>query len=172
MAELRIRLPRFPNPTDSSVEIRHTHEYPCTDLPKENGNIKKTTTKKTVHAGWLKIPSDSVSSYPGFSYGTVHFIITVRHFKSLLKHYHPDRVPSPCCFATKMSSLSMLYHETADTKPGLQREASPDLKRTKSTSTKSTAPAPEHPVRRRVVWEILFRDCNPFVLSLAIPIAG
>ncbi|MGH0124986.1 UNVERIFIED_CONTAM: hypothetical protein FKN15_021043 [Acipenser sinensis] len=61
---------------------------------------------------------------------------------------------------------------TADTKPGLQREASPDLKRTKSTSTKSTAPAPEHPVRKRVVWEILFRDCNPFVLSLAIPIAG
>ncbi|MGH0161843.1 UNVERIFIED_CONTAM: hypothetical protein FKN15_072610 [Acipenser sinensis] len=61
---------------------------------------------------------------------------------------------------------------TADMEPGLQREASPDLKHTKSTSTKSTAPAPEHPVRKRVVWEILFRDCNPFVLSLAIPIAG
>ncbi|MGH0168177.1 UNVERIFIED_CONTAM: hypothetical protein FKN15_006071 [Acipenser sinensis] len=65
-----------------------------------------------------------------------------------------------------------LIERTADTKPGLQREASPDLKRTKSTSTKSTAPAPEHPVRKRVVWDILFRDCNPFVLSLAIPIAG
>ncbi|MGH0116035.1 UNVERIFIED_CONTAM: hypothetical protein FKN15_060499 [Acipenser sinensis] len=41
--------------------------------------------------------------------------------------------------------------ETADTKPGLQREASPDLKRTKSTSTKSTAPAPEHSVWRRAL---------------------
>ncbi|MGH0118827.1 UNVERIFIED_CONTAM: hypothetical protein FKN15_056214 [Acipenser sinensis] len=39
---------------------------------------------------------------------------------------------------------------TADTKPGLQGEASPDLQRTTSTSTESTAPAPEHPVRNRV----------------------
>ncbi|MGH0150305.1 UNVERIFIED_CONTAM: hypothetical protein FKN15_055641 [Acipenser sinensis] len=61
---------------------------------------------------------------------------------------------------------------TADTKPGLQREASLDLQRTKSTNTKSTAPAPEHPVRKRVLWELLFQDCNPLVLSLAIPIAG
>ncbi|MGH0161217.1 UNVERIFIED_CONTAM: hypothetical protein FKN15_040476 [Acipenser sinensis] len=61
---------------------------------------------------------------------------------------------------------------TADTKPGLQGEASPDLQRTTSTSTESTAPAPEHPVRNRVGSEVLFRDCNPWVLLLVIPIAG
>ncbi|MGH0165846.1 UNVERIFIED_CONTAM: hypothetical protein FKN15_049951 [Acipenser sinensis] len=61
---------------------------------------------------------------------------------------------------------------TADTKPGLQGEASPDLQRTTSTSTESTAPAPEHPVRNRVGSELLFRDCNPLVLLLVIPIAG
>ncbi|MGH0160051.1 UNVERIFIED_CONTAM: hypothetical protein FKN15_056508 [Acipenser sinensis] len=55
---------------------------------------------------------------------------------------------------------------TADTKPGLQGEASPDLQRTTSTSTESTAPAPEHPVRNRVGSELLFRDCNPLVLLL------
>ncbi|MGH0127151.1 UNVERIFIED_CONTAM: hypothetical protein FKN15_055991 [Acipenser sinensis] len=63
-------------------------------------------------------------------------------------------------------------HPTADTKPGLQGEASPDLQRTTSTSTESTAPAPEHPVRNRVGSELLFRDCNPLVLLLVIPIAG
>ncbi|MGH0168284.1 UNVERIFIED_CONTAM: hypothetical protein FKN15_054455 [Acipenser sinensis] len=62
--------------------------------------------------------------------------------------------------------------QTADTKPGLQGEASPDLQRTTSTSTESTAPAPEHPVRNRVGSELLFRDCNPLVLLLVIPIAG
>ncbi|MGH0141338.1 UNVERIFIED_CONTAM: hypothetical protein FKN15_073275 [Acipenser sinensis] len=62
--------------------------------------------------------------------------------------------------------------QTADTKPGLQGEASPDLQRTTSTSTESTAPAPEHPVRNRVGSEVLFRDCNPWVLLLVIPIAG
>ncbi|MGH0184508.1 UNVERIFIED_CONTAM: hypothetical protein FKN15_014717 [Acipenser sinensis] len=62
--------------------------------------------------------------------------------------------------------------KTADTKPGLQGEASPDLQRTTSTSTESTAPAPEHPVRNRVGSELLFRDCNPLVLLLVIPIAG
>ncbi|KAK6487512.1 nodal-like protein [Huso huso] len=36
------------------------------------------------------------------------------YMQSLLKHYHPDRVPSPCCVATKMSSLSMLYHENGE----------------------------------------------------------
>ncbi|MGH0146189.1 UNVERIFIED_CONTAM: hypothetical protein FKN15_007927 [Acipenser sinensis] len=65
-----------------------------------------------------------------------------------------------------------LIERTADTKPGLQGEASPDLQRTTSTSTESTAPAPEHPVRKRVGWELLFRDCNPLVLLLVIPIAG
>ncbi|MGH0138531.1 UNVERIFIED_CONTAM: hypothetical protein FKN15_046425 [Acipenser sinensis] len=65
-----------------------------------------------------------------------------------------------------------LIERTADTKPGLQGEASPDLQCTTSTCTKSTASAPEHPVRKRVGWELLFRDCNPLVLSLAIPIAG
>ncbi|MGH0122242.1 UNVERIFIED_CONTAM: hypothetical protein FKN15_047519 [Acipenser sinensis] len=65
-----------------------------------------------------------------------------------------------------------LIERTADTKPGLQGEASPDLQRTTSTSTESTAPAPEHPVRNRVGSEVLFRDCNPWVLLLVIPIAG
>ncbi|MGH0146484.1 UNVERIFIED_CONTAM: hypothetical protein FKN15_021624 [Acipenser sinensis] len=65
-----------------------------------------------------------------------------------------------------------LIERTADTKPGLQGEASPDLQRTTSTSTESTAPAPEHPVRNRVGSELLFRDCNPLVLLLVIPIAG
>ncbi|MGH0143600.1 UNVERIFIED_CONTAM: hypothetical protein FKN15_043380 [Acipenser sinensis] len=64
------------------------------------------------------------------------------------------------------------FLKTADTKPGLQGEASPDLQRTTSTSTESTAPAPEHPVRNRVGSELLFRDCNPLVLLLVIPIAG
>ncbi|MBN3284226.1 NODAL protein, partial [Polyodon spathula] len=36
------------------------------------------------------------------------------YMQSLLKHYHPDRVPSPCCVPTKMSSLSMLYHENKE----------------------------------------------------------
>ncbi|MBN3280901.1 NODAL protein, partial [Polyodon spathula] len=36
------------------------------------------------------------------------------YMQSLLKHYHPDRVPSPCCVPTKMSSLSMLYHESGE----------------------------------------------------------
>ncbi|XP_077359705.1 nodal-related 2 [Festucalex cinctus] len=33
------------------------------------------------------------------------------YMQSLLKHYHPDRVASPCCAPTKMSPLSMLYYE-------------------------------------------------------------
>lgn len=34
--------------------------------------------------------------------------------QSLLKHYHPDRVASPCCAPTKMSPLSMLYYENGE----------------------------------------------------------
>ncbi|MGH0116450.1 UNVERIFIED_CONTAM: hypothetical protein FKN15_017100 [Acipenser sinensis] len=59
-----------------------------------------------------------------------------------------------------------LIERTADTKAGLQGEASADLQRTTSTSTQSTVPAPEHPVRNRVGSEVLFRDCNPWVLLL------
>ncbi|XP_069012398.1 nodal-related 2 [Embiotoca jacksoni] len=34
--------------------------------------------------------------------------------QSLLRHYHPDRVASPCCAPTKMSPLSMLYYENGE----------------------------------------------------------
>ncbi|KAM4623914.1 nodal-related 2 [Polymixia lowei] len=36
------------------------------------------------------------------------------YMQSLLKHYHPDRVTSPCCAPTKMSPLSMLYYESGE----------------------------------------------------------
>ncbi|XP_062234585.1 nodal-related 2 [Platichthys flesus] len=36
------------------------------------------------------------------------------YMQSLLKHYHPDRVASPCCAPTKMSPLSMLYYENRE----------------------------------------------------------
>ncbi|CAB1416745.1 unnamed protein product [Pleuronectes platessa] len=36
------------------------------------------------------------------------------YMQSLLKHYHPDRVASPCCAPTKMSPLSMLYYENQE----------------------------------------------------------
>ncbi|KAG9267480.1 hypothetical protein AMEX_G18325 [Astyanax mexicanus] len=36
------------------------------------------------------------------------------YMQSLLKHYHPGRVPSPCCAPTKMSPLSMLYYENGE----------------------------------------------------------
>ncbi|XP_029933990.1 nodal-related 2 [Myripristis murdjan] len=36
------------------------------------------------------------------------------YMQSLLKHYHPDRVSSPCCAPTKMSPLSMLYYENGE----------------------------------------------------------
>ncbi|XP_029954383.1 nodal-related 2 [Salarias fasciatus] len=36
------------------------------------------------------------------------------YMQSLLKHYHPDRVPPPCCAPTKMSPLSMLYYENGE----------------------------------------------------------
>ncbi|XP_039598104.1 nodal-related 2 [Polypterus senegalus] len=36
------------------------------------------------------------------------------YMQSLLKHYHPDKVPSPCCVPTKMSPLSMLYYENGE----------------------------------------------------------
>nr|XP_046233437.1 nodal-related 2 [Scatophagus argus] len=36
------------------------------------------------------------------------------YMQSLLKHYHPDRVGSPCCAPTKMSPLSMLYYENGE----------------------------------------------------------
>ncbi|XP_037547028.1 nodal-related 2 [Nematolebias whitei] len=34
--------------------------------------------------------------------------------QSLLKHYCPERVVTPCCAATKMSPLSMLYYENGE----------------------------------------------------------
>ncbi|XP_018554858.1 nodal-related 2 [Lates calcarifer] len=36
------------------------------------------------------------------------------YMQSLLKHYHPDKVASPCCAPTKMSPLSMLYYENGE----------------------------------------------------------
>ncbi|XP_071011752.1 nodal homolog 2-A-like [Oncorhynchus clarkii lewisi] len=36
------------------------------------------------------------------------------YMQSLLKHYHPERVPSACCAPTKMSPLSMLYYENGE----------------------------------------------------------
>ncbi|XP_036407134.1 nodal-related 2 [Megalops cyprinoides] len=36
------------------------------------------------------------------------------YMQSLLKYYHPDRVPSACCAPTKMSPLSMLYYENGE----------------------------------------------------------
>ncbi|XP_029383974.1 nodal-related 2 [Echeneis naucrates] len=36
------------------------------------------------------------------------------YMQSLLKHYHPERVASPCCAPTKMSPLSMLYYENGE----------------------------------------------------------
>ncbi|XP_051928637.1 nodal-related 2 [Hippocampus zosterae] len=36
------------------------------------------------------------------------------YMQSLLKHYHPNRVASPCCAPTKMSPLSMLYYENGE----------------------------------------------------------
>ncbi|XP_029312489.1 nodal-related 2 [Cottoperca gobio] len=36
------------------------------------------------------------------------------YMQSLLKHYHPDRVVSPCCGPTKTSPLSMLYYENGE----------------------------------------------------------
>nr|XP_057917047.1 nodal-related 2 [Doryrhamphus excisus] len=36
------------------------------------------------------------------------------YMQSLLKHYHPERVASPCCAPTKMSPLSMLYYEKGE----------------------------------------------------------
>ncbi|XP_026207588.1 nodal-related 2 [Anabas testudineus] len=36
------------------------------------------------------------------------------YMQSLLKHYHPDRVTSPCCAPIKMSPLSMLYYENGE----------------------------------------------------------
>ncbi|MEQ2298797.1 hypothetical protein AMECASPLE_009053 [Ameca splendens] len=36
------------------------------------------------------------------------------YMQSLLKHYHPDRVVSPCCTPTKMSPMSMLYYENGE----------------------------------------------------------
>ncbi|KAK7904642.1 hypothetical protein WMY93_017249 [Mugilogobius chulae] len=36
------------------------------------------------------------------------------YMQSLFKHFHPDRVASPCCAPTKMSPLSMLYYENGE----------------------------------------------------------
>ncbi|KAK0131820.1 Nodal [Merluccius polli] len=36
------------------------------------------------------------------------------YMQSLLKHFQPDRVVSPCCAPTKMSPLSMLYYENRE----------------------------------------------------------
>ncbi|KAM3592689.1 uncharacterized protein V6R79_023571 [Siganus canaliculatus] len=36
------------------------------------------------------------------------------YMQSLFRHYHPDRVASPCCAPTKMSPLSMLYYENGE----------------------------------------------------------
>ncbi|KAJ3608196.1 hypothetical protein NHX12_025246 [Muraenolepis orangiensis] len=36
------------------------------------------------------------------------------YMQSLLKHFHPDRVVSPCCAPTKTGPLSMLYYENGE----------------------------------------------------------
>ncbi|XP_063077536.1 nodal-related 2 [Engraulis encrasicolus] len=36
------------------------------------------------------------------------------YMQSLLKYYHPNRVPSACCAPTKMRPLSMLYYENGE----------------------------------------------------------
>ncbi|RXN08948.1 nodal-like protein [Labeo rohita] len=36
------------------------------------------------------------------------------YMQSLLKYYHPSRVPAACCAPTKMSPLSMLYYENGE----------------------------------------------------------
>ncbi|KAL1264851.1 hypothetical protein QQF64_005206 [Cirrhinus molitorella] len=36
------------------------------------------------------------------------------YMQSLLKYYHPNRVPAACCAPTKMSPLSMLYYENGE----------------------------------------------------------
>ncbi|XP_056627184.1 nodal-related 2 [Triplophysa dalaica] len=36
------------------------------------------------------------------------------YMQSLLKYYHPNRVPAACCAPTKMSPLSMLYYENEE----------------------------------------------------------
>ncbi|KAF7649107.1 hypothetical protein LDENG_00146520 [Lucifuga dentata] len=36
------------------------------------------------------------------------------YMQSLLKHYHPDKVDSPCCTPIKMSPLSMLYYDKGE----------------------------------------------------------
>uniref|UniRef100_A0A8C1LBW7 Nodal-related 2 n=1 Tax=Cyprinus carpio TaxID=7962 RepID=A0A8C1LBW7_CYPCA len=36
------------------------------------------------------------------------------YMQSLLKYYHPSRVPSACCAPTRMSPLSMLYYENGE----------------------------------------------------------
>uniref|UniRef100_A0A8D0HAH7 TGF-beta family profile domain-containing protein n=1 Tax=Sphenodon punctatus TaxID=8508 RepID=A0A8D0HAH7_SPHPU len=33
------------------------------------------------------------------------------YMQSLLKYYHPDRVPASCCIPIRMSPLSMLYYD-------------------------------------------------------------
>lgn len=53
------------------------------------------------------------------TWGLVRFppLIVIRaslFLQSLLKHYHPDRIASPCCAPTKMSPLSMLYYENGE----------------------------------------------------------
>ncbi|KAK2866806.1 hypothetical protein Q7C36_002862 [Tachysurus vachellii] len=36
------------------------------------------------------------------------------YMQSLLKHFHPSRVPSPCCAPVRTSALSMLYYENGE----------------------------------------------------------
>lgn len=47
---------------------------------------------------------------------TVHLNVSSSLFlhQSLLKYYHPNRVPAACCAPTKMSPLSMLYYENEE----------------------------------------------------------
>ncbi|XP_061420814.1 nodal homolog [Lethenteron reissneri] len=33
------------------------------------------------------------------------------YMQSLLRFFKPDKVPPPCCIPTRLSSLSILYHE-------------------------------------------------------------
>ncbi|MGH0115834.1 UNVERIFIED_CONTAM: hypothetical protein FKN15_054190 [Acipenser sinensis] len=63
---------------------------------------------------------------------------------------------------------------TADTKLELQREASPDLNAHEHQHQHSAhrTCTRAHSLETCFVLELLFRDCNPFVLLLAIPIAG
>ncbi|MGH0133637.1 UNVERIFIED_CONTAM: hypothetical protein FKN15_056140 [Acipenser sinensis] len=117
-------------------------------------------------------PYDVKDVIEQYSAGHIDMLSRIKYLQTRNDPYLPKGSVPEAEDQSMMGRFVKVKRQTADTKPGLQGEASPDLQRTTSTSTESTAPAPEHPVRNRVGSELLFRDCNPLVLLLVIPIAG